>query len=83
MYLEIDLATIPPTTVLKDADDFEGLKIVVLHRTHGYVTTETLTALAGERGTDEAWQAGLAAMSAYAEQHGWTSDAGIRAHIVE
>lgn len=48
---------------------------------HGHIEPTAFTRLAGSAGERPDWQDGLAAMLAYAVDHGWTDDAGrVRAH---
>ena len=81
MQIVIDLGVVPPATVLEDPDDFTSLKIVVREAEHARVPVESLERLAGDRAGDPEWRRGLEKMVAYAEQHGWLEDNGVRAHI--
>lgn len=50
---------------------------------HVFVEPVRLRELAGERGADVEWQAGLEKMTEFAAEHGWVDEAGrIRAHVV-
>jgi hypothetical protein len=81
MYIEIDLAVVPPTAVLRDPDDFKSFKVVVRPAEHSRVSVESLEQLAGDRAGDAEWRRGLEQMVQYAEQHGWVDERGVRAHI--
>jgi hypothetical protein len=82
MYIEVDFATVPPTSALRDATDFTEFKIVVAGSEHAYVGVDSLVALAGERGDDAAWREQLDAMVAYAQTQGWVGEDGaVRAHV--
>jgi hypothetical protein len=81
MYIEIDLSTLPPASVLHDPDDFTSFKIVVRDVDHTRVPVESLKELAGDRASDPDWQRGLEKMLEYAQQHGWLDQTGVRAHI--
>lgn len=84
MYIEVDLSTVPPTTRLRDPDDFRGFKVVV-RGTDGdaFATPEALRTLAGDRADDPAWSASLADMLGYAASKGWIreSDGAVQAHV--
>jgi len=84
MYIEVDLSTVPPTTSLREPDDFRGFEVVV--RGIGgdaFVPPDALRALAGDRADDPAWAAQLADMLGYAASKGWIreSDGAIQAHV--
>ena len=81
MYIEIDLSVVPPTSVLREPDDFTSFKVVVRKAEHARVPVESLERLAGERAEDPEWRNGLGKMLEYAEQHGWLDSSGVRAHI--
>jgi hypothetical protein len=81
VYVEIDLNVIPPTTVLHEPDDFKSFRLVVRDAEHVHVPVELLKELAGERADDPGWQHGLQMMLDYAQQHGWVSEDGVRAHV--
>lgn len=82
MIIEIDLKTVPPAMTLIDVDDFTAFKVVVRDREHVYVAPEQIARLAGDRGGDADWRAGLATMIAFAKEHGFAGDDGsIRAHV--
>ncbi len=81
MYIEIDMSVAPPTTSLREPDDFTSFKIVVREAEHARVPVEQLERLAGDRAGDPEWRRGLEKMLEYAEQHGWLDDDGVRAHI--
>lgn len=84
MQIEIDLSTIPPTTALREPDDF-GRFEVMLRGVDGYafVTPDVLHVLAGARAEDPRWRARFEGMLGYAATKGWVreSDGAIRAHI--
>jgi hypothetical protein len=82
VHLEIDLATVPPTVVLQEPDDFTAFDVVVVEPEHAWIAFDALRALAGARAADPAWSEGLRAMVAYADRHGWVrEDGAIRAHV--
>jgi hypothetical protein len=82
MYVEIDLTTVPPALALREADDFNGFKVVAGRPEHAYVTRDALRSLAGDRADDPAWQEQLEGMLAYASSKGWVRDDGaVRAHV--
>jgi hypothetical protein len=82
MYIQIDLATAPPTTSLCDAENFKEFKTVVVGADHLYVGIGDVVSLAGERGGDAEWRSQLDQMVAYAQTKGWVRDDGaVRAHI--
>ena len=81
MQIVIDLSVVPPATVLEDADDFTSFKIVVREAEDARVPVESLERLAGDRAGDPEWRRGLGRMLAYAVQHGWLDDTGVRAHV--
>lgn len=81
MYIEIDLRLIPPTTTLREPDDFTSFKIVVRDVEHAMVPVESLEKLAGDRAADPEWRRGLEKMLEYARERGWLDDKGVRAHI--
>ncbi|MEL7208930.1 MAG: hypothetical protein AAGK32_11995 [Actinomycetota bacterium] len=87
-----------PAPALHDPDDFtafaveapegsEGLAAALdgfarVEGGHAWIEPEAVARLAGERAGDEDWQAGLAAMVAYAAEKGFLSETGeIRAHV--
>lgn len=81
MYVQIDLAPLPPSVALKDPEDFTGFSVQVAVPPHIWVKPDMLVALAG-RGDDPAWRAELAAMTTYAASKGWVDgDGRIRAHV--
>ncbi len=83
MYIEIDLATVPPTTTLREADDFKAFKVVVRGGGDSFVTPDALRALAGDRADDPAWREQLDGMLGYAASKGWIreQDGAIQAHV--
>lgn len=83
MLIEIDLSTVPPTTTLRDPDDFTGFKVVVRNDGDAFVTPDALRALAGSRADDPQWIAQLDGMLGYAASKGWIreSDGAIQAHV--
>lgn len=83
MYIEIDLSTVPPTTTLRDPDDFRGFKVVLRAADDAFVTPEALRTLAGDRADDPVWAAQLRDMLEYAGSKGWIrdSDGAIQAHV--
>lgn len=82
MYIEIDLAAVPPTATLAEPDDFKGFAVRASRPEHAYVPVEELRRLAGERASDPEWQSQLEGMLAYAESKGWVrEDGAVRAHI--
>jgi hypothetical protein len=82
MWIEIDLATVPPGVALRDPDDLQSLKVVVRGAEHAYVSADTLRALAGERAADPDWAQQFTAMVDYATSKGWVGDDGaLRAHV--
>lgn len=84
MYIEVDVSTVPPTTRLRDADDFRGFEVVVRGVDgDAFVPPAALRALAGDRAEDPAWTAQLADMLGYAASKGWIreSDGAIQAHV--
>lgn len=84
MYIEVDLSTVPPTTSLREPDDFRSFKVVV-RGTAGdaFVPVDALRALAGDRAEDPAWAAQLADMLGYAASQGWIreTDGAVQAHV--
>lgn len=81
MQVIVDLSLIPPAVTLVEPDDFTAFKVVVQDSGHARVPVSTLKELAGDRADDPEWSQGLEKMLAYAEQHGWVNDFGVRAHI--
>lgn len=82
MYVEIDLAVVPPGIDLREADDFTAFKVVVKRARDAGVPVSTLRELAGERADDAEWEGKLDRMLAYAASHKWIRDDGsIRAHV--
>jgi hypothetical protein len=82
MYIELDIATIPPLVSLREPEDFGSFKVVVRGGSHAHVLPDTLRELAGELGLDPEWQRGFDGMVGYARAHGWVDPNGaIRAHV--
>jgi hypothetical protein len=81
VYIEIELSVVPPTAVLREADDFTSFKIVVHEAEHAQVPIDWLEQLAGDRAEEPGWRQGFAKMLEYAQQHGWVDDGAVRAHI--
>lgn len=82
MWVEVDLATVPPGVALHEADDLRSLKVVVRKAEHAHVSAATLRSLAGQRSADPQWCEELAAMVAYARSKGWVrQDGTIRTHV--
>jgi hypothetical protein len=81
VYIEIELSMVPPTAVLREADDFTSFKIVAREAEHARVPIESLERLAGDRAEDPEWRRGFTKMLEYAQQHGWVDDGAVRAHI--
>jgi hypothetical protein len=83
VYIEIDLTTVPPTTTLREPDDFKAFKVVVLQADDVHVEPATLRALAGARADDADWTGQLDGMLAYAASKGWIreGDGAIQAHV--
>ncbi|MCX6385254.1 MAG: hypothetical protein NTV40_01230 [Solirubrobacterales bacterium] len=81
MDLVIDTSTVPPTTTLEDPTEFGSFKVTLRSSDHVYVPVEDLIQAAGAHADDPQWRAGLEAMLAYAQEHGWIKDGAIRAHV--
>jgi hypothetical protein len=82
MYIEIDLASVPPVTALHDGENFKEFKIVAARSEHAYVSVDRLAELAGELGDSAEWREQLDQMIAYAQSKGWVrEDGAVRAHI--
>ena len=82
MYLELDLALVPPAIELREPDDFTAFKILVKPVDEAGVPLAVLRALAGKRAEDAEWQGNLERMLTYAAERGWIQDDGaIRAHV--
>jgi hypothetical protein len=83
VYIEIDLTTVPPTTTLREPDDFGAFKVVVLQADDVHVEPATLRALAGARADDPEWTGRLDGMMGYAASKGWIreGDGAIQAHV--
>ena len=83
MYIEIDLTTVPPTTTLREPDDFTRFKVVVTPAADAFVTPDALRALPGARPDDPAWEEQLSGMLGYAASKGWIrdEDGAIQAHV--
>jgi hypothetical protein len=59
----------------------ERAGITWLAEDHVAVPEGVVRTLAGDRAGEPGWEAGFAAMLAYAASKGWVSGAGIRAHV--
>lgn len=82
MRIEIDLTTVPPGVALSEPDDFKGFAVIVARADHASISIAELERLAGDRADDEAWQAELGKMLAYADSKGWIGpDGSIKAHV--
>lgn len=82
MYIEIDLARVPPEVSLRKPSAFDAFKVVVTDPGHAYVAPEVVRELAGELGDDPRWVEQFTAMVAAAAAHGWVRDDGaILAHV--
>lgn len=82
MYLTVDLSLVPPAVALHEPDDFTSLSVRIVPASHAWISPDVLQSLAGDRATDPAWVANLAAMTAYADDHGWLNPEGeLRAHV--
>lgn len=82
MYIEIDFASVPPSVVLREPDDFKSFKVVAERAEHAYVGVDALRNLAGAVASDPDWSANLGKMLTYAESKGWVrEDGAIRAHV--
>jgi hypothetical protein len=81
MYIEVDLSTFPAGSTLHDEDDFTRFHIVLREAEHARVPVEFLEGLAGDRAADPEWRRGFEGMLAYARQHGWLDETGVRTHI--
>ena len=44
MYIEIDMSVVPPTTILREPDDFTSFKIVVREAEHARVPVDAARA---------------------------------------
>lgn len=82
MYVELDLALVPPAIELREPDDFTAFKILVKPIDESGVLPAVLRALAGKRAEDAEWQGNFERMLASAAEHGWIQEDGaIRAHV--
>ncbi|MFL5846911.1 MAG: hypothetical protein ACJ762_19685 [Solirubrobacteraceae bacterium] len=82
MIVEVDLAAVPPTTVLREPDDFTSFKVVVRAGDAAWVPRDALLALAGDRAAESEWTDQLGAMLEYAATRGWIDEHGsVKAHI--
>jgi hypothetical protein len=82
MYVRVDLASVPPVTELREADDLTSLKVIVKHVDSTYLSADTLRELAGSLASDPGWQERFAKMLDYAQLHGWVrEDGAVRAHV--
>ena len=83
MLIEVDLSTVPPAVVLKDADNMKAFSVTVVQASETFVDRDVLLRMAGDLAGDSEWLAGFEAMVAYAQSKGWVreSDGAIQAHI--
>ena len=82
MWIEVDLASVPPAVALHEPDDLRSFKVVVRPAEHAYVSPATVRELAAARAEDPAWVEQFDGMVAYAQSKGWVRDDGaIRAHV--
>jgi hypothetical protein len=82
LYVEVDLSSLPPTLLLREAEDFAGFKVVIAALDDTKISPDAVRALPTEAPRGDGWDARLERMLAAAAEHGWiAADGAVRAHV--